>query len=87
MFQIESHIISHYCSRHEFVFEIELELMKRKLDMLLNCNVSPENILRDLNVLARAEDVIKERLEYLKMCGIERVMPWMIKCQDQVLHR
>lgn len=57
------------------------------MDMLLSCNVSPENILRDLNVLARAEEVIKERLEYLKICGIEHVMPWMIKCQDHVLNR
>lgn len=55
--------------------------------MLLSCNVSSENILRDLDVLARAEDVIQKRLEYLKLCGIEHVMPWMIKCQDHVLHR
>lgn len=55
--------------------------------MLLDCNVSPDNILRDLNVLARAEDRIKGRLEFLKTCGIERIMPWMIKCPDHVLHR
>lgn len=65
-----------------------MELLKRKLDMILLDNaVSPENILRDLNVLARSEDVIRERLEYIKKCGVKRVMPWMIKCEIKILTR
>lgn len=84
--QIEPYIISQSCAKHLFVFEIELELLKRKLDML-DSSISPENILRDLNLLARGEDVIRERLEYIKMCGIQRVMPWMIKCEYHVLNR
>lgn len=69
------------------MFEIELDLLKRKLDLLLSANVSPQSILRDLDVLARAEDVLKEKLEYVKACGVERIMPWMLKCDDHVLHR
>lgn len=53
--------------------------------MLLDNNVSPENILRDLNVLARAENVIEERLQFIKMHNVQNVMPWMIKCEDHVL--
>lgn len=69
------------------MFEIELDLLKRKLDLLLSAKVSPNSILRDLDVLARAEDALKAKLEYVKACGIERIMPWMLKCDDHVLHR
>ncbi|KAJ6636815.1 Transcription termination factor, mitochondrial [Pseudolycoriella hygida] len=86
-FSIEPHIISHYCSKHLFVFEIELKLLQKKLDMLLKRNVTPDNILRDMNVLARAENVIQDRLAYLEKCGIKRIMPWMIKCPPHVLDR
>lgn len=72
---------------HLFVFEIESELLKRKIEMLLNSNVSPENLLRDLNVLARAESVIEERLKHIKEFDIQHIMPWMIKCQEHVLLR
>lgn len=66
---------------------MELDLLKKKLDLLLKANVSPHSILRDLDVLARAEDVLKAKLEYVKACAIERIMPWMLKCDDHVLHR
>lgn len=65
-----------------------MELLKRKLDMFFRDNaISPESLLRDLNVLARGEDVIRERLEYIRRYGVERVMPWMIKCDLKVLNR
>lgn len=68
------------------MFEMDLDLLKRKIALLEN-NVSPDYILRDLDVLARAENKIKARIEYLKKCDIGNVMPWMLKCEDRVLHR
>lgn len=68
------------------MFEIDLELLKRKI-VLLDNNVSPEYILRDLDILARDENKIKARIEYLQSCNINHVMPWMLKCVDRVLHR
>lgn len=53
----------------------------------MGSGVSGEYILRDMNVLARAKEVIEDRLNFIKKCDIERVMPWMIKCDDQVLMR
>lgn len=72
--------------KHLFLFEIEMDLLKKKLDILVP-RVSPDDILRDLNVLARAEDVIKERLEFIEKSGIHRIMPWMIKCEEDKLYR
>lgn len=55
--------------------------------MLIEYNVHPENILRDLNILARSEESMIERLEYLQKHQVERVMPWMIKCEKHVIDR
>lgn len=66
---------------------MEMNILKPKIDMLINCGVLPESLLHDLHVLARAKDVIKERLKFIKENGIERVMPWMIKCSLGTLTR
>lgn len=66
---------------------MELELLKRKLTMLTKSGVLPENILRDLCVVARAEAEIAERLDFLEKQGVQRIMPWMIKCDFSVLLR
>lgn len=79
-------MVSHYCVKHLFMFDIDLGLLKRKIALLEN-NVSPENILRDLDLLARDEKRLQARIEYLKMCDIGHIMPWMLKCLDSVLQR
>lgn len=85
--QCDPHIVSHYCVKHLFMFEMDLELLNRKMALLEN-NISPEYILRDLDLLARSEDKIKARIEYLQMCGhATGIMPWMIKCEDSILDR
>lgn len=66
---------------------MELELLKQKLDMLMSSGVSPSRILYDLNVVARSKEVIEKRLEFIKKVGIERIIPWMIKCDDKTLTR
>lgn len=68
------------------MFEIDPELLKRKIVLLEN-NVSPEYILRDLDLLARDENKIKARIEYLQSFNIGHIMPWMLKCDDRVLCR
>lgn len=70
-----------------FLFEIDFKLIMRKLNKLLSNNASPENIIRDFAVLARSEKVIEERLAHLAECDIKRVMPWMIKCEKNILTR
>lgn len=65
---------------------MELDLLKRKIALLKN-NVAPEFILRDLDLLARAENKIKSRIEYLKMNGIGHIMPWMVKCDVRILDK
>lgn len=66
---------------------MDIALLQRKLDILIRGGVSSENILHDLNVVARSEKVIEERLECLKTNEVHPVMPWMIKCQLPIFLR
>lgn len=63
-----------------------MDLLKRKMTVLAN-NVSAEDILRDLGILARSENKIRDRIEFLRMCGIGLIKPWMLKCDFKVIHR
>lgn len=84
--QCDAHIVSHYCVKHLFIFKMDSELLSRKIN-LVEINLSPENILRDLDIFARAEDTIKARIEYLQICGVGHILPWMIKCDHRLLDR
>lgn len=54
------------------MLEMDLELLKRKMTLIQN-NVSPENLMRDLDLFARAENKIKGRIEYLQMLDIGKI--------------
>lgn len=74
--QSEPHIVSYYCAKHLFMFEMDLQLLKRKINLVEN-NILPEYILRDLDILARAEHKIVARIKYLQMRRVGHIMPWV----------
>lgn len=85
--QIEPHIISYFCAKHLVTIEMNEELLKRKLELLLSNGVAGINILRDLHVVERSEISLIKRFELLKECKVERIMPWMLKCENETFYR
>lgn len=80
VFQI---FVSATCSDFAMFFVI---VSHRRPNLLQN-NVSPGDILRDLDLLARSPDRIKSRLEQLRKHGIRPIKPWMLKCDGDFLDR
>lgn len=79
--------MSAHFSKHLCLLELKYSLLQRKLRLLLDGHVMPEYLLRDLRVLACSEVVIKTRLAFIHANGIDRIMPWMIKCSQIHIER
>ncbi|XP_031625360.1 transcription termination factor, mitochondrial-like [Contarinia nasturtii] len=81
-FSIEPPIVSHFCATKLVIIDMEEELLKRKVKLLLSNGLCPLKILKDLLVLERSEEILKERIDLLKKFNIEpnSWMPWMFKC-------
>lgn len=47
----------------------------------------PEAILKDLGVLFRKEDKMRTRLEFLTSNEVDPILPWMVKCPQQVIQK
>lgn len=83
-------IVSKYLSKHSFMWAIEFDVIKSKLQLLMDHGqyLSSINILRDLDIFQRSEEVILARLNRVESTTvIKKAMPWMVKCPESTLKR
>lgn len=45
------------------------------------------DLLKDLSSLARSKQAIEKRLKYVHEADIDKIMPWMVKCDENILQR
>lgn len=89
-FQIDATVVSMYVSKHSFMWQIDFDLIKTKLELLMKYDeyLAPINILRDLDIFLRSDDSILERFKRVTSTGVvKKAMPWMVKCPEPTLKR
>lgn len=79
--------VAKYCIKHSFIFAQKIDALKPKIKLLLEYDVMPINILRDLAVLETGDAMIKSRLEKLSVNYIKHIMPWTLKCDEDQFER
>lgn len=84
---MKPHHVAKHCIKHSFIFAHKLDVLKAKIELLLKYDVMPDNILRDLTVLDKSDDIIKSRLKILSTNHIKHIMPWMLKCDEDKFER
>lgn len=84
---MEPQTISKYLAKNPFTFLIGRDLLDQKLEIILSGNIEPEAILKDLDIFRRGADKIKLRIAFLVECEIDYILPWMIKCPENVIKR
>lgn len=69
------------------MFVRNFDHLAKNLTIFLEYGIKPANLLRDIGIFSHTEEYIMPRLERVKAANITKVMPWMIKCMDNVLER
>ena len=80
-------LVSKYFATHMFMFEVAFDQLVENLNVMLEFNVSSINILRDLWAFKYLPTSIRTRLERCQKADKENLMPWMIRCTEEILER
>lgn len=84
---VEPALIAKYFSTHLFMFRLSFESLKEILDIVLEFEIPPVRILRDLWVFTYLPSSIRARLEHSQKTNKGNLKPWMIRCPEDVLER
>ncbi|KAB0798574.1 hypothetical protein PPYR_09567 [Photinus pyralis] len=73
--------------RKPFLRRINLDTLKQKIDFLLGWGITMEEISNDYWILAYNESMIKERIEFVKQCNVDKIKTWMVRAPIHILNR
>ena len=85
--EVEPELVCKYFSTHMFMFDIQFDMLAENLNILMEYKVQPINILRDLWAFKYLPKSVRMRLERAKKAQKEKIMPWMVRCPEQVLQK
>lgn len=85
--QVEPFLVNLYVARRLFVLEMPWILFKANLKCMLDFNIQPLNILKDLWAFRYHPHVVKIRLEKAKKARKKEIKPWMVRCSEPTLNR
>lgn len=84
---VSPEIVTKYLSKRLFILEMPYEMFEKNLEHMINYNVSPINILRDLWAFRYAPKAVELRLERAQRAKKDKIMPWMVRCPEPILQR
>lgn len=67
------------------MFHLTYENFTENLELLLKYKVAPMNILRDLWAFRYSPKLVEARLSRATDGQKEKMMPWMVRCPEQIL--
>lgn len=79
--------VTKYFIKYPFMFTKTFESVKENLDVLLEHNVLPIHILRDLRSFRYKPTSNDKRLTRAKDAQKEKLMPWMTRCSERTLKK
>ncbi|XP_022223335.2 transcription termination factor, mitochondrial isoform X2 [Drosophila obscura] len=85
--QVSPEIVTKYLSKRLFILEMPYEMFEKNLQHMIDYNVSPINILKDLWAFRYTPRSVQVRLERAKRAKKDKIMPWMVRCPEPILQR
>ncbi|EDW51741.1 transcription termination factor, mitochondrial [Drosophila sechellia] len=85
--QVSPDIVSKYLSKRLFILEMPFEMFEKNLQHMIDYNVSPINVLKDLWAFRYTPKSVQLRLERAKRAKKDKIMPWMVRCPEPILQR
>ncbi|XP_004534490.1 transcription termination factor, mitochondrial [Ceratitis capitata] len=87
LLKVDPKIVTKYLSKRLFILEMPFDMLEQNLQHMINYNVSPINILKDLWAFRYTPKSVQLRLERAKRAKKDKIMPWMVRCPEPILQR
>lgn len=85
--QLEPSDMAKIFANNLFMLVRSLQRFVVNFDLVTHLKLPPERVLNDLRCLTSSQDVIRARLKRATIMGIDRLMPWMIRCNEETFER
>ncbi|KAH8393545.1 hypothetical protein KR200_004542 [Drosophila serrata] len=85
--EVSPDLVAKYLSKRLFILEMPYEMFEKNLHHMIDYNVSPINILKDLWAFRYTPKAVQLRLERAKRAKKDKIMPWMVRCPEPILQR
>lgn len=85
--QLEPILITEHVVKRLFILKIPLEIFKINLQTMIDYNIEPLNILKDLWSFRYTPQLVETRLSRARLAKKDPVMPWMIRCPEDIFER
>ncbi|KAH8307812.1 hypothetical protein KR059_000160 [Drosophila kikkawai] len=85
--EVSPDLVAKYLSKRLFILEMPYEMFEKNLHHMIEYNVSPINILKDLWAFRYTPKAVQLRLERAKRAKKDKIMPWMVRCPEPILQR
>ena len=83
----DPYVVNKYLSKRLFILEMPFEMLEQNLNHMIEYNVSPMNVLKDLWAFRYTPKSVQLRLERAKRAKKDKIMPWMVRCPEPILQR
>ncbi|KAH8376932.1 hypothetical protein KR093_002286 [Drosophila rubida] len=80
-------IVTKYLCKRLFILEMPYDMFEKNLQHMINYNISPINILKDLWAFRYTPKSVELRLERAQRAKKDKIMPWMVRCPEPILQR
>lgn len=84
---VEPSLVCKYVATHMFMLSISFDQLVQNLNIQLEYNVAPLNILKDLWAFRYLPNSVRSRLERAQQAKKEKLMPWMVRCPEPILQK
>lgn len=84
---VEPSLVCKHFSTHMFMFDVDYDMLIDNLNVMLDYEIQPINILKDLWAFKYFPKSITTRLARCREAEKKDLRPWMIRCPEEVLDR
>ncbi|XP_049784479.1 transcription termination factor, mitochondrial isoform X1 [Schistocerca cancellata] len=76
-------VISEALVKHDVLLSMPFVKLQTVMDLMLDAEIQPEDILKDLWIFRHSITAIKNRLSQAKTAEVPKIKPWMARCVPQ----
>jgi hypothetical protein len=84
---VEPALVSKYFATHMFMFQLDFQMIKDNLDIMIEYKLEPETVLRDLWAFKYLPKSIRTRFDRCLSAQKVNLKPWMVRCTEEILDR
>lgn len=84
---VPASVVTNYMAKRLFILDMPFDMVKSNLQLMIDYNVEPLSLLKDLWAFRYTPRAVETRLQRVQQAKKDKIMPWMVRCTESILQR